>query len=461
MEAVDWPSIVGWGALGAGGLGLCAWVVTCLREREWRAAGLSLGLGLIVSAPLVILLVTDLPLRAGLILAAVGLAVLVVLLLALPLGRGPRGCEQIGPRPRIDERDAVFHRFYRLEPDTQAYAVYYREHPELAEPDAKLRAMPDLGAPGSRYHHPLSSAYMDGLFEVSAHVGELADAALEGEAAPAPIGASPAEFSARLRGLARSLGADRVGCGPLDPADVYSNIGRGPGDWGAPIELTHPWALVIGVEMDWAMIRQAPRTAATTETARCYLQGGMIATAVSRVIRRWGYAARAHVDGNYRVMCVPVAERAGLGETGRHGLLIAPGCGPRLRLSVVTTDLPLAPDPPARLGVQAFCEICKKCATNCPSAAVDAGEKAEHAGVRKWQTDQERCYRQWRRYGTDCGLCIRTCPFAKPGGPVHDLVRWAVARNPLARRLALLADDALYGRNPRRRYPNPGWHAER
>ena len=45
-----------------------------------------------------------------------------------------------------------------------------------------------------------------------------------------------------------------------------------------------------------------------------------------------------------------------------------------------------------------------------------------------------------------------------PVNPAHDLVRWAIARNPLARRLALWADDLAYGRKPSAQYPYPDWH---
>ena len=126
----------------------------------------------------------------------------------------------------------------------------------------------------------------------------------------------------------------------------YKNTNRSPGEWGAPIELNHKNAIVFAVEMDHDMVRQAPDAHTTTETAFKYLEVGKIAMTVARYIHFLGYEARAHVDGNYRVLCVPLAQDAGLGELGRLGLLITPEMGPRIRLAVVTTDLPLAQDPP-------------------------------------------------------------------------------------------------------------------
>ena len=70
------------------------------------------------------------------------------------------------------------------------------------------------------------------------------------------------------------------------------------------------------------------------------------------------------------------------------------------------------------------------------------------------------CYRFWRLQGSDCAVCIRVCPYSHPSTPLHNLVRWAVGRNGLARRVALWADDLFYGRRPRACFDLPDWHAE-
>jgi epoxyqueuosine reductase QueG len=160
-------------------------------------------------------------------------------------------------------------------------------------------------------------------------------------------------------------------------------------------------------------------------------------------------------------MCVPIAADAGLGELGRLGLLITPEYGPRVRLSIVTTNMPLAEDPSVTLGVQEFCSICRKCAIHCPSGSVDGGEKAVRGGVEKWQTARDACYRFWRQRGSDCAICVRVCPYSNPSSPVHSMVRWAIRRNPLARRLALWGDDLLYGARRKPPRPLPDWHAAR
>ena len=31
-----------------------------------------------------------------------------------------------------------------------------------------------------------------------------------------------------------------------------------------------------------------------------------------------------------------------------------------------------------------------------------------------WQIKGEKCYEVWKRIGTDCGVCMKVCPFSNP-----------------------------------------------
>lgn len=450
-----WLLTLAWFALLCSvGLGLL-FLADALREGEKRAAVVVVGVlaGLLtVGLPLLAL---DYPGRSVVVAALLALVGASALALILPFGRTsppPR----IPCPPRVDERDAVFHRFYRLEPGTPEFETYYAEHPELKEPDDEVRAMPKMAAPGSRTHDPLASPFpevLDGL------TGLISRSAVDGRSAEERLSLDAATATTRLAGFARFLGADLVGTTALDPAWVYSHVGRGPGEWGSPIELDHTHALAIAVEMRHPMVRHAPALPTMTETTAQYLESAKIAVALAAYIRQLGYRARAHVDGNYRIMCVPVAIDAGLGELGRLGLLMTHEFGPRVRLAAVTTDLPLEEGEPTTFGARDFCTVCRKCADACPSRSVDGGSPSMGGGVAKWRSEQDGCYRYWRIRGSDCGLCIRICPYAHPSSPSHDLVRWVIRRNPVARRVALWADDLAYSRRttPRKTTP-PRWH---
>lgn len=448
--------IAGWVIFAATAALALLFIATFEAEGERRPARWTAALSLPLLVALAAALVLDFPGRGWVLAVVVGLTALG--LVAALVRTRPEALAVPGPRERVDERDAVFHRFYRLREGTADFEAYYRGlHPEKLEFDEKVRAMPRLGAPGSRTWDPLSSPFQVACFELIEDMGRRAEWDAE------PLGgqrteASPEELARRVKGFARYLGASSVGCTRLDPANVYSHIGRSPGEWGSPIELEHTHAVAIAVPMASEMVRHAPGSPTTTETAREYLEVGKIALAVARYASLLGYRARAHVDGNYRVMCVPVAADAGLGELGRLGLLMTPEHGPRVRLSVVTTDMPLAQDPPVAFGVQDFCAFCRKCAEVCPSRSIDAGEKRLVNGALKWCTEQDTCYRYWRIAGSDCALCVKVCPYSHPKNAAHDLVRHLIARNHPMRRLALWADDLAYGRRPAADHPLPDWH---
>ncbi|UCE59694.1 MAG: reductive dehalogenase [Phycisphaerales bacterium] len=455
---MDWIPIAGWVCFAVVSLTAVAFVITSLRERRWRPAGVAFTLFCPALALSAAALLVDFPAKPWIILAVVLAVFIGVVVVLVPTGPIPR-LQIPGDPQRIDERDAIFHRFYRLKPGSPEFDEYYREHPDKTAFDEKVRSQAPLGYPGSRTYHsttsPFQSAASDVLDRITREV-DWTPEPVEG----APVELTAAESTRRIKGFAHYLGAKMVGTTKLNPAHVYSHIGRSPGEWGEPIELDHTHAVAIGVEMSFDMVRHAPDSTTITETAFKYFEAAKIAMIIARYINLLGYEARAHVDGNYRVLCVPVAVDAGLGELGRLGVLMTPRFGPRVRLSVVTTNLPLVQDEPVAIGVQHFCEFCKKCATCCPSGAVDSGDKAVHNGVEKWQTHQERCYRFWRVQGTDCALCMRVCPYAHPTTSLHNMVRRTLPRSAIARRLALLADDLFYGRRPTGPSALPEWHAK-
>ncbi|MDJ0764122.1 MAG: reductive dehalogenase domain-containing protein [Myxococcota bacterium] len=453
---MDWISILGWTGFLAVALIAVVFFVVSLVEREPRAAAVTAGVSIPLLGLFGLILALDGPFRTWIILGGLGL--FLIGFFSLILRKTPNSPIQVpGPQVKIDERDALFHRFHRIAPGTPEFTAYYKKNPEKLAFDDKVREMPMMAEPGSRTYDPLSSPMQVACFEFTAGIG----ADLEWSPEPmtgTPIKATAVQFTRRIKGFARYLGAASVGCTALNPAYVYSHIGRSPGTWGAPISLDHPNAIALSVEMCHDMLCHAPDAAATTETAFKYAEVGKVAMILAKYINLLGYEARAHIDANYRVMCVPIAADAGLGELGRLGLLITPDHGPRIRLAVVTTDLPLVYDNPTPFGVQDFCTFCKKCADICPSGSVDKGDKALHAGAMKWQTKMDTCYRYWRIAGSDCALCVKVCPYAHPKNPVHDAVRWMIQRNHSIRRLALWGDDLAYGRRPNREYPLPDWH---
>ncbi len=432
-------------AIGTGGVFfviLLLFAVASWRERERRAAGVALALAFVTPLPYLIAGLWAFPGQpavAGMLLVLTALG---VLLLAAPTGRRPQEPEI--PKKRVDERDIMFAR-WKLIPGRPEYADYYRRHPEREAQDNRFRRAPGLLAPGSKEYHPFLSLATEAGF---AAIDQL-QGTVDGPPATKQTPVEPAAITRFLKGLALHYGAADVGVTGLRDYHVYTHVGRGAGAYGAPVELNHRYAVAVTVEMSYDMLRHAPTAPEVLEVATGYLSAGVVAVQLATFIRALGYPARAHIDGNYRVICPLVARDAGLGEIGRMGILMTPRQGPRVRIAVVTTDLPLVPDRPhGDPSAIDFCRICRKCAKNCPSQSIPHGDRQMIDGASRWRINSDSCFLYWNVVGTDCGRCIAVCPYSHPDSPFHGAVRWAIRRSPAARWLALRMDDLFYGRKP-------------
>jgi reductive dehalogenase len=315
--------------------------------------------------------------------------------------------------------------------------------PEYKDADDRIRQLPELLGPGGWFYDPDRSGHVVSVFRI---IEDLLTS-VDGGIGKKGNDVDPAEMTRTMKNMALRLGADEVGVCTLNPMYVYSHVGRGPEPWGAPIENRHKHAIAFTLEMDYTHVEAAPRLPITEETAAKYLKGAQISIAMAKYIRSIGYPARAHIAGsNYQIMLPPMAHDAGLGELGRIGYLISRRHGARVRLGAVTTDLPLVPDEPVTFGVQDFCDKCLKCAVNCPSGAIPKDGPIEVKGVEKWPLHIEKCFHYWRQAGTDCGLCMKVCPFSHPPTFVHNLVRAGISASPFARTLSVWCDDLFYGK---------------
>jgi len=431
-------------------LGFGAFGVVSIQEGEKRAARVSFAAMALVSSPVFVAALSPATSKVVVLTVLAAMAILGTGALCLPIGRVEWGNDV--PQHRFDERDIMFARA-RLAPGSPEYESYYAMRPENRAGDERTRALPGLYSPEALLANPLAFAAAEASFALIEEVRGKVD----GSVAPQRCELAPAEMTTFLKGLARYWGAYTVGIAELQPYHVYSHVGRGSGRYGAPITLHHRYAIAFTVEMDHKMTRTAPQATVSMESARQYVEATKIALQLAYFIGSLGYEARAHIDGNYRVIAPLVARDAGLGEIGRMGLLMTPELGPRVRLGVVTTDLPLIPDqrcPDA--SVLDFCSICRKCAHNCPSRSIPFGDREEINGAVRWRIDSDTCFRYWNTVGTDCGRCMAVCPYSHPNTLMHNLMRKVLRRSGVARRAALWLDDLFYGRKPASG-PAPAW----
>jgi ferredoxin len=419
-------------------------------ENEGRAAGIFTVLAALIPLPYILTGVVEFDYATQLATLLVTLTGLTLLIFVVPT-RGRSITDDDTPTTRIDERDIMFSRQH-LEVGTERFEQYYRDRPDNRAADDAFRAEPGLLQKGSRNYHSYAFSAADASFTTVEQLRPLVD----GKVAPVRVVSDSLETAELIKGWVVKLGARTVGITKLHDYHKYTVVGRGA-DYGKPVTLDHEFAVAFTVEMDRRMVDSAPFGPIAMESARQYLAAGAIAVQLAELIRALGFPARAHIDGNYRVICPLVARDAGLGEIGRMGLLMTPELGPRVRIAVVTTDLPLLVDPRERDRTMIdFCTDCKKCADACPSRAIPFDDRTDIDGVRRWQIDSEACFTLWCKLGTDCGRCMSVCPYSHPDNLLHRLVRRGIRHSALFRKAALQLDDAFYGRVPPPQ-PLPDW----
>jgi len=425
--------------------------LVCLREKQSRALFFSLTLG--IALPLPFLAVALLPLPGRHLIGAILLFLAFALpaLLFLPDGKKIE-LKDDKPEIRYDERRIMFSRA-RLEPGSDRFSKYYRNHPEDRASDDSFRNKPGLLSLEATYAQPLAFAAAKAGFSSVQAFHTLLDETTD-ISEKTDIDAQ--RVSVFIKTWLQKMGAVSAGITVLRDYHLYSNIGRGD-LYGEAVSLKHDYAIALTVEMNHENVACAPYAPIIMESALQYLNSGTMAMQVAEFIRALGYRSRAHIDGGYLVVCPLVARDAGLGEIGRMGLLMTPELGPRVRIAVVTTDMPLVPDQFSRdTSLLDFCRICKKCAETCPGQAIPYGERQISNGVLRWQINSEACFGYWCAVGTDCGRCISVCPYSHPANLMHNTIRFGVRKSALFRRFALQMDHLFYGRKPRPRSV-PGW----
>jgi len=304
---------------------------------------------------------------------------------------------------------------------------------------------------------------------------------------PAPTGrpkTSAKQASQILRKAAHLFGADQVGFAELDRRWVYSHyfdaetkkdypikFSDEPGyqQYNQPIRLDDG-TRVIPKEMRYVVVvlHEWGKDLDGTEHAPSLLTEGLSTLAYARMaptlwmlaeyIRGLGY--QAIPAANDTALSIPLAVDAGLGQLGRHGLLINSKVGSRCRISKIFTDLPLEAAGAVDFGITEFCNSCLKCVPKCGTGAITKGERSlepldesNATGVLSWKVDAKKCMTFQNRVGTTCSTCVRRCAWTKPPRRVYAIPRFFI-RNFRWRWLNkswVLLDDLLgYGKYDKR-----------
>jgi reductive dehalogenase len=273
---------------------------------------------------------------------------------------------------------------------------------------------------------------------------------------------SPEAAALAVKKTGKKLGAGLVGIAPFDERWLYTHAlkfvpGQKPPIKVASMEKVLPFkpksVIMMAIEMDYELIKLAPAYTATAAALKGYSQMAFVAPSLARFIQQLGF--KAIPFGNDTFRNVPMAIAAGLGEGSRMGVLVTEKFGPRIRLCGVATELELPMDKPVTFGVKEFCEVCMKCADNCPGNAITKEPKptldgqhnrSNSVGVKKWHVNAEKCLTFWGKLGIGCSNCISCCPYNKLDTWNHDLAKLATVI-PGVRNIARSLDESFgYGK---------------
>lgn len=213
----------------------------------------------------------------------------------------------------------------------------------------------------------------------------------------------PGELSAALKQRAAELGLSAVGVAAYDPTYTFAEYqDRYFGDR----------VIVCVLEQNYASTQTIPSPRAEQTALSTYAELMELAASLAGFLHERGYRARAH-DQEGEAIVIHYGEQAGLGQLGRNGQLLTPEAGSRCRISVITTDAPLALDEPVDYGAQRVCDSCNVCVQRCPVGAIPAVRRS-YRGVEKSKLNTKRCFPVVAQ-ADGCAICMKVCPAQRYG----------------------------------------------
>lgn len=205
-----------------------------------------------------------------------------------------------------------------------------------------------------------------------------------------------------IKALANELGVNDIGFTTVDTSYIFRDK-----------KIIYPNAIVILMEMNHDIIKTAPSKSAEKEIFRTYYELNVIVNKMKNFLNNRGYNAEAGPALGGEVNYPLLAQKAGLGAIGKHGILITPKFGPSLRLAAVYTDienLPFSAENP-HTWINKFCESCNRCVNKCPGKAIYMNEKIFENGSKQC-IDYKKCAIPFSK-NNGCSICINECTFFK------------------------------------------------
>jgi len=171
-------------------------------------------------------------------------------------------------------------------------------------------------------------------------------------------------------------------------------------------------AIVLIMEMNKAAISKAPSIDTLRNVFETYDTLGILTNKLTAYLRENNFYAQASHPLGGLVLYPPLAQKAGLGWLGKHGLLITPQFGSRQRISAIFTNIENLPfnETNEHQWIKDFCNKCNKCIRKCPPNAI-YDTPIIHPSKRETHIDRSKCLPYFNKnYG--CSICLKECVFS-------------------------------------------------
>ncbi|MHC1746775.1 MAG: reductive dehalogenase domain-containing protein [Cellulosilyticaceae bacterium] len=205
-----------------------------------------------------------------------------------------------------------------------------------------------------------------------------------------------------LKELAKELGASDIGFTKVSPSYIFDDK-----------VIIYPNAIVLVMEMDSNIIHTAPSKQAEREIFRTYYALNVMVNRIKEFLNSRGYNAEGGPSLGGEVNYPLLAQEAGIGVIGKHGMLITPDLGPSVRLSAVYTDIENLPvlNHNNHIWINDFCDRCNQCVKKCPGGAIFEEAILFNDGSKQC-IDYKKCAIPFSR-NKGCTVCVKECTFFK------------------------------------------------
>jgi Pyruvate/2-oxoacid:ferredoxin oxidoreductase delta subunit len=288
-------------------------------------------------------------------------------------------------------------RFLTIEPYLRKQDHPIPSHPEARQPRIVPLLVMDYGNPAARIKHmrDVGRLLLGAIREMWKSAHSIRQNPYSDKKTIDP------QTLLELEAFAKNLGVAEIGYTVVNPRYIFRGF-----------RILFPNAMVFTIEMNRDKIRQAPSLPSYIEIWRTYYEVGVIVNKVADFLRQHGFNAHAGPAVGGDVNYIPVAIDAGLGISGKSGMLITRHSGPRVRLAAVYTDIENLPfsQENQHSWVRDYCETCNICIQKCPAKAIYPVTKVLADGGPSF-IDPTQCALPFSN-DDGCTLCIKFCPFS-------------------------------------------------